>query len=132
MVISVEAARVDNAIRLDYLDSEVALEEPAIESTDRNIPKDNKCTDDELHFGMPGASGDYDDEGDESDMRDAILTPSQRRWPATELQRFDLGTGDVDGYEGEDGDDADAYEEEEALQTDDESTHNMEYSGHSR
>jgi len=46
----------------------------------------------------------------------------------TELKRFDLGTSDVDGYEGEDGDDADvdADEEEEALQTDDRSTQNVE------
>jgi len=40
-VIRVEAARVDNAIHLDYLTSEVALEEPEIESTDPNIPIDN-------------------------------------------------------------------------------------------
>jgi len=46
MVISVEAARVDNAILLDYLTSEVALEEPEIGSTDQNIPIDNNCTDD--------------------------------------------------------------------------------------
>jgi len=52
--VSVEAARVDNAILLDYLTSEVALEEPEIGSTDPNIPIDNNCTDDEPHFGMPG------------------------------------------------------------------------------
>jgi len=57
MVISVEAARVDNAILLDYLASEVALEEPEIGSTDPNIPIDNNCADDELHFGMPGSAG---------------------------------------------------------------------------
>jgi len=78
MVISVEAARVDNAILLDYLASEVALEEPEIGSTDPNIPIDNNCTDDELHSGMPGGSWDYQDEGDESDDRDAIPTASQR------------------------------------------------------
>jgi len=44
----------------------------------------------------------------------------------TELERFDLGTCDVDGYEGEDGDDADADEEEEASQADDGSTQNVE------
>jgi hypothetical protein len=128
VVISVEAARVDNAILLDYLASEVALEEPEIGSTDPNIPIDNNCTDDELHFGMPGGSGDYEDEGDESDDRDAIPTASRRRRPATELERFDLGTSDVDGYEGEDGDDADADadEEEEASQADDGSTQNVE------
>ena len=123
VVISVEAARVDNAILLDYLTSEVALEEPEIGSTDSNIPIDNNCTDDELHFGMPGGSGDFEDEGDESD---AIPTASRRRRAATELERFDLGTSDVDGYEGEDGDDADADEEEEASQADDGSTQNVE------
>jgi len=128
VVISVEAARVDNAILLDYLASDVALEEPQIRSTDPNIPIDNNCTDDELHFGMPGGSGDYEDEGDESDDRDALPTASWRRWPATELKRFDLGTRDVDGYEGEDGDDADADadEEEESSQVEDGSTQNVE------
>jgi hypothetical protein len=128
VVISVETARVDNAILLDYLASEVALEEPEIGSTDPNIALDNNCTDDELHFGMPGGSGDYEDEGDESDNRDAIPTASGRGRPATELERFDLGTSDVDGYEGDDGDDADADadQEEEASQADDGSTQNVE------
>ena len=44
----------------------------------------------------------------------------------TELERFDLGTSDVDGYEGEDGDDADADEEAQASQADDGSTQNVE------
>jgi hypothetical protein len=77
MVISMEAARVDNAILLDYLASEVVLEELEIGSTDPNIPIDNNCTDDELHFGMPGGSGDHEDEGDERDNRDAIPTASR-------------------------------------------------------
>jgi hypothetical protein len=123
VVISVEAARVDNAILLDYLTSEVALEEPEIGSTDRNIPIDNNCTDDELHFGMPGGSVDFEDERDESDV---IPTASRRRRAVTELERFALGTSDVDGYEGEDGDDADADEEEEASQANDGSTLNVE------
>jgi len=130
MVISTEPASVDNAILLDYLTSEVALEEPQIGSTDPNIPIDNNCTDDELHFGMPGGSGDYEDDGEESDEHDAIRTASWRRQPTTELERFDLGTSDFDGYEGEDGDnadaDADADEEEEASQADDGSTQNVE------
>jgi len=126
VVISVEAARVDNAILLDYLTSEVVLEEPEIRSTDPNIPIDNNCTDDELHFGMSGGSGDYQDEGDESDVRNAIPTASRRRRPATELERFNLRTSDVDGYEGEDGNDAYADEEEEASQADDGSTQNVE------
>jgi hypothetical protein len=77
VVIRVEAARVDNAILLDYLASEVALGEPEIGSTDPNIPIDNNYTDDELDFGMPGGSGDYEDEGDASDNRDAIPTASR-------------------------------------------------------
>jgi len=132
VVISAEAARVDNAILLDYLTSEVALEEPVIGSTDPNIPMDNNCRDDKLHIGMPGGSGDYEDEGDESDVRDAIPTASRRRRPATDLKRFDLGTNDVDGYEGEDGDDAYADEEEQASQADDGSMQNVEDGGLSR
>jgi len=128
MVISVEAAHVDNAILLDYLTSKVALEEPEVGSTDPNIPIDNKCTDDEVHFGMPGGSGDFEDEGDESDT---IPTASRQQRTATELERFDLGTSDVDGYDGEDGDDADADEEEGASQADDGSTQNVEDWGHS-
>jgi hypothetical protein len=127
VVITVEAARVDNAILLDYLASEVALEEPEIGSTDPNIPIDNNCMDDELHFGMPGGSGDYKDEGDESDDCDAIPTASRQQRPTTEVDRFDLGTSDVDRYEGEDGDDADADgdEKEKSSQVDDGSTHNV-------
>jgi hypothetical protein len=78
--------------------------------------------DDELHFGMPGGSGDFEDQGDECD---AIPTASHQRWAATELERFDLGTSDVDGYEGEDGNDADADEEEEASQAKDGLTQNV-------
>ena len=128
VVISVEAARVDNAILLDYLASEVALKEPEIGSTDPNILIDNNFTDDELHFGMPEGNWDYEDEGDETDDRDDIPTVSRRRRPATELERFDLVTSNVDGYEGKDGDDgdADADKEEEASQVNDGSTQNVE------
>jgi len=118
-VISTEAARVDNAILLDYLTSKVALEEPEIGSTDPNIPMDNNCTDDELHFAMPGGCEDYDDEGDEINKSDAIPTAHRRQRAATELEWFDLGTSDVDGYEGDDDDDPDADEEEEVSQADD-------------
>jgi hypothetical protein len=71
---------------------------------------------------MPGGSGDFEDEGDESD---AIPTASRRRRAATELERFDLGTSDVEVYEGEDGDDADSDEEEDASQAEDGSTQNV-------
>jgi hypothetical protein len=126
MVISVEAAHVDNAILLHYLTSEVALEEPEIGSTDPNNLIDNNCKNDGHHFGMPGGTGDYEDEGDESNVRDASPIASRRRRPATELEWFDLGTSDVDGYEGEAGDDADADVEEEAKQADDGSIQNVE------
>jgi len=96
VVISVEAAQVDNAILLDYMTSKVALEEPEIGSTDTNIPIDHNCMDDLLHFGMPGGSGDNKDEGDESDVCDAIPTASWQPRPMTELERLDLGTSDVD------------------------------------
>jgi hypothetical protein len=84
--------------------------------------------DDELHFGMPGDTRDSEDEGDESYDWDAIPTANRRRQPAMKLERFDLGTSDVDRYEGKDGDnaDADADEEEESLQVDDGSTQNVE------
>jgi len=77
-VISTLAVPVDNAVLLDYLTSEVALEEPEIRSTDANIPIDNNCMDDELHFGMPGGCEDYKDEGDKIAKSDAIPTASRR------------------------------------------------------
>jgi hypothetical protein len=91
MVISTEGASVDNAIHHHYLTSEVALEEPEIKSSDPNIPIDNNRTDDNVHFGMPGGSGDYDNEGDESDEHDAIRTASRRQQPGTELRKVSLG-----------------------------------------
>jgi hypothetical protein len=68
-------------------------------------------------------SRDSGDAGDASDEGDAIPTASRPLWPATELDRFGLGTSDVDGYEGEHGDDAD--EEEEASLADDGSMQNV-------
>ena len=55
----------------------------------------------------------------------------RRRQPTTEPERFDLATSDVDRYEGDDGDDADADEVHEALPADDGSTQNVEDWGHS-
>jgi len=128
VVISTEAASVVNAILVDYLTSEVALEEPEIRSTDQNIAIDNNCMDDEQHFRMPGGSGYYEHTGDESNDQDAICTASRRPLPVTELERCDLGTSDFDGYESEYGEDADADadEEEEASQASDGSTQNVE------
>jgi len=133
MVISMEAARVDNAKLADCLTSEVALEEPEIGSIDPNIPINNNLTDDELHIRMPVGSAEYEDEGAECDERDAIPISSQRRGPMTELKRFDLETSDVDGYQGEDSDDADADadEEKEASQADDGLMQTVQDWGHS-
>jgi len=131
MVIIVEAARVDNAIHFDYLTSEVALVEPEIGRTDPKIPIDNNCTNNELHFGMAGGSGDYEDDCCKSDKGDAIPTGSQGRRPTNQHERFDLGNGDVDGYEGNDANDADADEVKEALVADDASTQNVEDWGRS-
>jgi hypothetical protein len=124
VVISLEAAGFDNAILLDYLTSEVALEEPEIGSTDPNIPIHNNCMVCELHFGMPRDCGDYEDEGDESDKCGAFRSANRRQRATTKLKTMNLETSDVDGYEGEDGDNVD--EEEEALQADDGSMQNVE------
>jgi len=132
IIIRVEAAGVDNVILLDNLTCEVALEEPEIGSTDRNLLIDENCMDDELHFGMPGSIGDYESEGDKCDNRDAIPTASQQRLATTELQRFHLGSSDVNMYDGQDANDADAGEKEESSQAGDGSTQNVEDWGHSR
>jgi hypothetical protein len=76
MVISVEAACLDNSILLVYLTSKLALRKPEIGGTDPNITLYNNYTDDELHFGMPRGSGNYEDEGDETEQFDAIPTGS--------------------------------------------------------
>jgi hypothetical protein len=57
MVISMESACVDNAILLEYLASEVALEEPDIESTDRNIPQTTFARMTNFISGFQGAAG---------------------------------------------------------------------------
>jgi hypothetical protein len=77
VVITVEAARVDNAILLDNLTLEVGLEQPEIRSTHPNIPIGINCTDDELHFGMPVDSRYYKHECDKCDKCDAIPTSSR-------------------------------------------------------
>jgi len=127
VVISVEAVRVHIAILLDHLTSEVALEDHEIGSTDPTIQTDNNCTDDKLHLRMPGGSGNYKDDSDESDKPNVIPTTSWQRWPMTELECFDLGTSDFDRLKCEDGDDADADDEEEASQADDGSMQNVEH-----
>ena len=89
------------------------------------------CTNDDLLLRIRGGSDDCDDEGDEIDKSDAIPTTSQRRWAATELDRFDLETSDVDGYERDDGNDADADQGKQASQADDGSTQNLDDWGNS-
>jgi hypothetical protein len=130
-VISVEAAHVDNANFLDYVTSKVALQEPEIRSTDPHIPIENNCTGDEHHFGMPGGIRDYADEGDATNVSDVIATTGGPGQPATDLERFNLGSSDVNRYEGKDGDDVDVDEEEVASQADDRSTQTVEDRGHS-
>jgi len=49
----------------------------------------------------------------------------------SELECFDLGTSDVDGYEGNDGDDAYPDEEEDASQAHDGSMQNLDGGMHS-
>jgi hypothetical protein len=102
-VISIEAAVVDDAILLDYLNSEPALEEPEIGGTDASIPIDNNDTDDELHFQIRG------EEEEESNDDDDVPSARRRRRVEKVHEGFDLGNSDVEAYEGEDYDDA--YEE---------------------
>jgi len=130
-VISTEAARVDNAILLDYLTFKVAVEKLEIGSTDRKIPIDNNCTEDKLLFGMPGGCEDYHHAGDKIDESDVISIASWRGWAATELERFDLGTSDINRYEGTIDDNADTDEEEESSPADDGLTQTWEDWGHS-
>jgi hypothetical protein len=77
VVISVEAPRVDNAILVDYVTSVVSREEPEIRSNDPIILTENNSMDEQLHFVMTGGSRDWEDEGDEGDMCDAIRTASR-------------------------------------------------------
>jgi len=92
---------------------------------------DNNCTDDKLQFGMPGDCGDYDDEGDEIDESDAIPTAGRRRRVTTELERFVLGTGDVEWYESDNGDNADAAKQGDASQADGRLTQTLDDWGYS-
>jgi hypothetical protein len=123
IVSSMEAVHVANLILLDYFTPEVPLEEPEIGWTDLNVSIDNNCTDDQLHFGMPGDRGDYEVKADKSDKSNAIPTTSQRRRAATELVRFALGTSDEDGYGCKHGNDVD--DEQDASQPDDGSAKNV-------
>jgi hypothetical protein len=88
VVIGVEAAHVHNAIVLQKLTSEVALEEPHIGNTHPTILMDNNCTYDNLHFGMPGGSEDNEDAGDESSKCDAIPTANRLQRPMTNLREL--------------------------------------------
>jgi hypothetical protein len=78
VVISVEAVCVDDAVLLDYLASEVVHEEPELRSTDPNIAIENNYMHDTFHFGMPRGSRYCEDQCEESDMCDPILTASRR------------------------------------------------------
>ena len=104
VVIRMDAAPVYNHNLLDYLTSEVALEQSVIRSTDPHIPIDNNCMDDKLHFGIPKGSRDDKNQVDKSDEHDAIPTTSRRQRATSDLMMFDLETSDVEGYGGDDGD----------------------------
>jgi len=131
VVIRMNSVHADNAILLDYLTFKVGLEENEIGDTDPNILIDNNYGDEQYHFGIPAGSGDYEDDADDRHERDDIPTLSQQWWAMTRLQRLDVGTGDVNAYEGDNGNDADTDDEEEASQAIDGSMQNMEDSGHS-
>jgi hypothetical protein len=128
VVITVEAASVENSSLLDYLTSNVEPEDPEFRRTDPNIQIDNNCMDDQLHIGMLERSGNHEEEGDECDEHDAISTANTSQWPTTELDKIDQGTIGHDGYEGEHANDADedAHEVQDASQADDGSTQNLE------
>jgi hypothetical protein len=61
--ISIGTVCIGNALRLDYLSSEVVLEEHEIGYTDPNIQIDNNCLEDALHFRIPRDSRDCEDAG---------------------------------------------------------------------
>jgi hypothetical protein len=78
VVINVESACVDNYLFVDDLTFEMLLDEPVIGSTDPNIPIDNNCTDDQLHFRIREGSRVCEDKHDECDVRDAIPIPNRQ------------------------------------------------------
>jgi hypothetical protein len=116
VVISKDAVSIYNNFHVHELTSEVVLMVLAIRITAPNILIANNSTDDKPHFGMQSGSGNYENSGDESY---AITPVSWQLWPTTELQRIDMGTRDVDGYDGVAADDVDVKEEEGASQHDD-------------
>jgi hypothetical protein len=83
------------------------------------MPIDINAMDDELRFGMPGGTRMYGDKRHGGYEYYGVPTTRWRQWAAIDLQSFGFETGDVDGYEGEDGDDALADEEHEAAHADD-------------
>jgi len=95
-VISAEAARVGNTIRLDNWTSKVAGEDPEIRSTNPDIPNGYNLKDDKWLSGMAVSFKDDHNNGDEIDEGNAIPSVSRRRRAATGLQRFVVGTSDFD------------------------------------
>jgi hypothetical protein len=81
MVISLQVACVNNAILLDNLTSQMAIEETEIRRSNRNIPIDYHYANAELHFRMLGDSEDDQADRNDSDKRDAIPTASQGHSP---------------------------------------------------
>jgi hypothetical protein len=84
VIFCMDAGCVGNAILLNNLTSEVALDDPVIRTTNSYTPLDNNHHDGNMHFGMPGGSRDQEDEGDTGDEDDDISTISQQRQTATD------------------------------------------------
>jgi len=124
----VEAAHIDNAVLLDYLSSEVALDDPEIRITEPIVLIHNNCPNDNLHFGMPRDSKDFQDAGNESDKRKASATASRQQQLRTVVEWFNLETSDDNWDGGEAGNDAD--EVKVASEADDGSTQNVADWGH--
>jgi hypothetical protein len=96
-VISMEAAALGNDIFLDNLTTEVVVEVPGFRSTDPDIPIANNCKIVELHWWIPGVSQDHKEDGDSCELGNAIPTARRQQQPATERERFCLGTRGVMG-----------------------------------
>jgi len=116
MMINVEAARIDNAILRDYMPSKAALEDHGIGRADAKIAINNHCMEVELYFSMPGVSGEYNGDREASNERVAIITANRQQWAVTEPDRFELGTSELNKYDSEEADNADANVADNALE----------------
>jgi hypothetical protein len=65
---------------------------------------------------MPAGGENYHSEGEGIAESDVIPTTRWHRMATTELERFDIGTSDINRYKGKNDGDADMDEEDAALQ----------------